>query len=315
MLAQDRLAHHHRIEGQDEGAHRQPVDRRRGDHAHLAHAGQRQLQGARDRRRGQRQHMDIGLELLQPLLLRHAEMLLLVDDEQAEMAGTDRPWPSSAWVPMTMSMRPSASSCLVSAASLAVTRRESCATAPASRRSARRRCGNAGAPAAWSAPPPRPACPPSRRRRRRAAPPRSCRSRHRRRSSRSIGRPEARSAKRVGDGLVLVLGLGIGKAGGEFVVEPFGRRHRLALAGAGAAAATAISSAAMSRMRSLTRALRDCQATPPSRSSWHVASSRAVARQHLDVLDRHEELVVAGIDARAGSHAARPPTSSVTSPS
>ena len=30
-FAQQRFAHHQRIEGHDEGAHRQPVDRRRGD--------------------------------------------------------------------------------------------------------------------------------------------------------------------------------------------------------------------------------------------------------------------------------------------
>ena len=51
------------VERHDEGAHRQPVHRRGGDNAHLAHTGQRKLQGARDRRRGQRQHMHIRLEL------------------------------------------------------------------------------------------------------------------------------------------------------------------------------------------------------------------------------------------------------------
>src|SRR3546814_3352703 len=39
---------------------------------------------ARDRRRGQRQHMDIGLQRLQPFLVGDAEFLLLVDDDQAE---------------------------------------------------------------------------------------------------------------------------------------------------------------------------------------------------------------------------------------
>ena len=89
VLAQDRLAHGHAVERHDEGAHRQAIDRRRGDEAHLAHAGQRQLQGARDRRRGQRQHMDVGAQLLQPLLVRDAEMLLLVDDHQAEILELD----------------------------------------------------------------------------------------------------------------------------------------------------------------------------------------------------------------------------------
>ena len=62
-LALDRLADHHAVERHDEGAHRQPIDRRRGDQAHFPHAGQRQLQRARDRRRGQRQHMHVGLQL------------------------------------------------------------------------------------------------------------------------------------------------------------------------------------------------------------------------------------------------------------
>ena len=88
-LAHDRLADRHRIVRHHEGAHRQPVDRRRRDDAHLAHPGQRQLQGARDRRRGQRQHMHIGLQLLQLLLLRDAEMLLLVDDQEPEMGEPD----------------------------------------------------------------------------------------------------------------------------------------------------------------------------------------------------------------------------------
>ena len=89
LLAQDRLADDHAVERHDEGAHRQAIDRRRGDQAHLAHAGQRQLQRARDRRRGQRQHMDVGAQLLQPLLVADAEMLLLVDDQQAEVLELD----------------------------------------------------------------------------------------------------------------------------------------------------------------------------------------------------------------------------------
>ena len=69
-LAQQRLAHHDRIERRDEGAHREPVDRRRGDDREIAHAGERKLQGARDRRRGQRQHMHLGAQLLELLLVR-----------------------------------------------------------------------------------------------------------------------------------------------------------------------------------------------------------------------------------------------------
>ena len=89
-LALQRLADHHGVERHDEGAHRQPIDRRRRDQAHLPHAGQRELQGARDRRRGQRQHVHIRLELLQPLLVRHTEMLLLVHHQQAEIGELHR---------------------------------------------------------------------------------------------------------------------------------------------------------------------------------------------------------------------------------
>ena len=52
----------------------------------------------------------------------------------------------------------------------------------------------------------------------------------------------------------------------------------------------------MSWMRCLARALRDCQATPPSLSSATPWPSRAEARQHLDILDRQEQLVAAVID-------------------
>jgi hypothetical protein len=83
-LAQDCLAHDHRIERQDECAHRQPVHRRRRDQAHLPHAREGKLQRARDRRRRQRQHVHLGAELLQLLLVLHAEMLLLVDHHEAE---------------------------------------------------------------------------------------------------------------------------------------------------------------------------------------------------------------------------------------
>ena len=48
-------------------------------------------------------------------------------------------------------------------------------------------------------------------------------------------------------------------------------------------------------MRFFIRALRVCQAAPPSRSSSTPGLLRAVARQQLDVLDRQEQLVAAGI--------------------
>ena len=54
------------------------------DQRQLAHARQRQLQRARDRRRRQRQHVHVLAQLLQALLVRDAEVLLLVDDDEAE---------------------------------------------------------------------------------------------------------------------------------------------------------------------------------------------------------------------------------------
>ncbi len=60
----------------------------------------------------------------------------------------------------------------------------------------------------------------------------------------------------------------------------------------------AISSPAISRMRSFIRALRRCQASPPSWSSARASLARAVAREHVDILDRHVELVAARIGQR-----------------
>ncbi len=52
-------------------------------------AGKAHLEGARDRRRRHREDVDAQLELAQELLLLHAEPLLLVDDEEAEVLGAD----------------------------------------------------------------------------------------------------------------------------------------------------------------------------------------------------------------------------------
>ena len=110
--------------GQDESAHGQAIHRRRGDQAEIADAGERHLQGPRDRRRRQRQHVDIGAEPFEPLLVGDAEMLLLVDDQQSETLK----WTSlanSAWVPTAMSMVPSARPALTVRAAAGVTSRES----------------------------------------------------------------------------------------------------------------------------------------------------------------------------------------------
>ena len=60
-------------------------------------------------------------------------------------------------------------------------------------------------------------------------------------------------------------------------------------------AATLISSPAISRMRFFIRDLRACQAAAAEPVKLDAGPLRAVARQKLDVLDRQEQLVAAGI--------------------
>ena len=48
-------------------------------------------------------------------------------------------------------------------------------------------------------------------------------------------------------------------------------------------------------MRFFMRALRSCQPTPPSLSSCDLGVLGAVARQELEIFDRQEQLVAAGI--------------------
>ena len=73
-----------------ESAHREAIDRGRRNDREIAHAGQRQLQRARDRRGAQRQHMHLRAQLLQPLLVADAKVLFLVDDQQTQIPELDR---------------------------------------------------------------------------------------------------------------------------------------------------------------------------------------------------------------------------------
>ena len=59
------------------------------DHADVAQARERHVQRARDRRRGQREHVHLEPQLAQELLLRDAEALLLVEDDQPEILRGD----------------------------------------------------------------------------------------------------------------------------------------------------------------------------------------------------------------------------------
>jgi hypothetical protein len=62
---------------------------RRLDDRDVAEAGERHVERARYRRRGQRQYVDLQAERAQQLLLLDAEALLLVDDDQAEVLRDD----------------------------------------------------------------------------------------------------------------------------------------------------------------------------------------------------------------------------------
>ena len=62
-----------------------PVRRRGADDAEVAGAQERELEGSRNRGGGQRQGIDRCLQMAEPFLRRHAELLLLVDDQQAQV--------------------------------------------------------------------------------------------------------------------------------------------------------------------------------------------------------------------------------------
>ena len=68
---------------------RHAVAGRRADQRKIAHAHQRHLQRARNRRRREREHVDRRAHLLEALLVHHAEPLLFIDDDQAEIAEDD----------------------------------------------------------------------------------------------------------------------------------------------------------------------------------------------------------------------------------
>ena len=72
-LAAHSLLNDHRQFLDDVGLNRQPVVRRRLNDAHVLDAGQREIQGARDRRRRKREHVDIFLQRFDLFLVLDAE--------------------------------------------------------------------------------------------------------------------------------------------------------------------------------------------------------------------------------------------------
>ena len=73
----------------DVRADRPSTLRRRLDHGDVAEPGQRHVEGSRDRRRRQREDVDLEAQLAKELLLRHPEPLLLVDDDEPQILRDD----------------------------------------------------------------------------------------------------------------------------------------------------------------------------------------------------------------------------------
>ena len=59
------------------------------DGAHVADAGEGEVERARDGRRGHGEDVDLGAHLLEALLVGDAEALLLVHDDEAEVLERD----------------------------------------------------------------------------------------------------------------------------------------------------------------------------------------------------------------------------------
>ena len=69
----------------DDGLNRHAVFGRSLDHAHVAQADQRHVQRARNGRGRHGEHVHLLAHLLDALFVAHAEALLFVDDQQAEV--------------------------------------------------------------------------------------------------------------------------------------------------------------------------------------------------------------------------------------
>ena len=238
--------------------------------------------------------MHVGLERLQPLLVRDAEMLLLVHHQQAEIGELDR----------LRQQRMGADDDVDRAVGEAAAHLGRLLRRHHARqlRDLHRQPGEALGERAEMLP----------RQQRRRHHHRDLRARHRgdeRGAQRDLGLAEAdiaadqpvhRPARRqilqhIGDGARLVLGLGEREAGAELVPGALGRRHDLGVADL----------ARGGDADQLTRHVADALLHPrlarlPADAAQLVQRDAlllaAEARQHLDVLDRQEQLFVAVVD-------------------
>src|SRR5690606_34162407 len=90
QLAQDGLARDHGVVRLQDGLDRFAALWRRQDLADVTQAHEAHVQRARDGSGRQRQHVDVGLDALDALLLPHPEAVLLVDHQQAQALVDDR---------------------------------------------------------------------------------------------------------------------------------------------------------------------------------------------------------------------------------
>ena len=77
------------VERRDHGLNREAVAGRRFDDGHVAQANERHVQGARNRRGGKREGVNVFAHFLETFLVRHAEALLFVHDQQTQILELD----------------------------------------------------------------------------------------------------------------------------------------------------------------------------------------------------------------------------------
>ena len=88
-LAIDRVADDALVVAANHRLDRKPIEWRRLDCRHVFHPDEREVKRARNRRRREREDVDELEEFLEFLLVQHAEALLFVDHDQAEIFEND----------------------------------------------------------------------------------------------------------------------------------------------------------------------------------------------------------------------------------
>ena len=90
-LPGERLLQQRVVPRLDEGQDRRAVARRRLDQREVAEPGEREMERPGNRRGGEREHVHREPQRLEPLLVLHAEAVLLVHDQQPEVLEQRRP--------------------------------------------------------------------------------------------------------------------------------------------------------------------------------------------------------------------------------